>query len=160
MDWPSIPRGQTNRKSENITFRHTTHVVSNETIASFAAGKRGWLKSISYASWGAYEINISVFIHPPGRTKRGANENVSPAVCWNNAHIVCNGGFSSSCILQDIFGEKYSDESGGITFEEFVRAMVARSEQNKRFHSDLSLRKMLKEALHKRVFHDKINFTF
>ena len=46
-------------------------------------------------------------------------------------------------ILQDIFGEKYSDESGGITFEEFVRAMVARSEQNKRFHSALLLSKTL-----------------
>ncbi len=35
--------------------------------------------------------------------------------------------------FQDIFGERYSEDAGGITFVEFVRIMVARREQNRRF---------------------------
>ena len=63
----------TNRKSENSACKFC-QLLQSVTIARVAIRltvTRGGFKSISYAPRGAYEINNSVFIHPPGGVWRG-----------------------------------------------------------------------------------------
>ena len=78
----------TDCKSENSTckFCQLLQSVTIARVAIWLTVTRGVIE-IDFVCPGAYEINISVFIHPPGRTKRGANENVSPAIILDQSHL-------------------------------------------------------------------------